>query len=182
MARAAMIKKEDPDCGIVFIGPCLAKKQEAMEEHTSVDYVLTFEELAAMMISKHIYLREISPEGNEWEASLGGRNFAQGGGVANAVMEVAKSEGIDNIKAYYADGANECKKQLLLMKVGRFNFDILEGMSCEGGCINGPCGINDAMDVKKRMNKENETHKLTITESLERMGYESGSIHVHRTK
>ena len=38
------------------------------------------------------------------------------------------------------------------------------------------------MDVKKRMNKENETHKLTITESLERMGYESGSIHVHRTK
>ena len=182
MARAAMIKKEDPDCGIVFIGPCLAKKQEAMEEHTSVDYVLTFEELAAMMISKHIYLREISPEGNEWEASLGGRNFAQGGGVANAVMEVAKSEGIDNIKAYYADGANECKKQLLLMKVGRFNFDILEDMSCEGGCINGPCGINDAMDVKKRMNKENETHKLTITESLERMGYESGSIHVHRTK
>lgn len=182
MARAAMLKKEDPDCGIVFIGPCIAKKQEAMEKHTSIDYVLTFEELAAMMVSQHIYLKDFEDDGDKWEASTTGRNFAQGGGVSKAVIEVAKEDGNPDITAYYADGAFDCKKQLLLMKIGRFNFDILEGMSCEGGCINGPCGINDVMDVKRNMNKENATHAVKIDEALDRINYKDMDLHLHRTK
>ena len=62
MATASLLKKQYPDYGIVFIGPCLAKKQEAMEEFTSVDYVLTFEELAAMLIAKKIHPSELDVE------------------------------------------------------------------------------------------------------------------------
>lgn len=178
IATAQMLKKQDPDCGVVFIGPCIAKKQEAID--TAVDYVLTIEELAAMLISKQIYLGDIKDEHNDVKPSVHGRNFAQGGGVSKAVAEVAKSLGDEPITAFYADGANECKKQLLLMKVGRFNFDILEGMSCDGGCINGPAGIADAVDVKKQMNAENATHKVTINEALERIGYKSEDYHLHR--
>lgn len=183
MARAKMVKEEFPDAEVVFIGPCLAKKQEAMEEHTSVDYVLTFEELAAMFISKHIYLKEYDGEnGANWEASVHGRNFAQGGGVSKAVIQAAKEAGEEGIKAYYADGAQECKKQLLLMKLGRFNFDILEGMCCEGGCINGPCGISDAADVKKRMNTENAGMKETIGETLGKVRFDEMGLHLHTEK
>lgn len=182
MARAAMIKDEDPDAEIVFIGPCLAKKQEAMEEHTNVDYVLTFEELAAMFISRHIYLKDYTTDDTTWEASVHGRNFAQGGGVSKAVVEAAKEAGEDGITSYYADGAMECKKQLLLMKVGRFNFDILEGMCCDGGCINGPCGISDAADVRKRMNQENINKKETINEVLDKVNFENRDLHLHREK
>ena len=182
MARAAMIKDEDPDAEIVFIGPCLAKKQEAMEEHTNVDYVLTFEELAAMFISRHIYLKDYTTDDTTWEASVHGRNFAQGGGVSKAVVEAAKEAGEEGITSYYADGAMECKKQLLLMKVGRFNFDILEGMCCDGGCINGPCGISDAADVRKRMNQENINKKETINEVLDKVNFENRDLHLHREK
>ena len=182
MARAAMIKDEDPDAKIVFIGPCLAKKQEAMEEHTNVDYVLTFEELAAMFISRHIYLKDYTTDDTTWEASVHGRNFAQGGGVSKAVVEAAKEAGEEGITSYYADGAMECKKQLLLMKVGRFNFDILEGMCCDGGCINGPCGISDAADVRKRMNQENINKKETINEVLDKVNFENRDLHLHREK
>ena len=182
MARAAMIKDEDPDAEIVFIGPCLAKKQEAMEEHTNVDYVLTFEELAAMFISRHIYLKDYTTDDTTWEASVHGRNFAQGGGVSKAVVEAAKEAGEEGITSYYADGEMECKKQLLLMKVGRFNFDILEGMCCDGGCINGPCGISDAADVRKRMNQENINKKETINEVLDKVNFENRDLHLHREK
>ena len=133
IATAQMLKKQDPECGVVFIGPCIAKKQEAID--TAVDYVLTVEELAAMLISKQIYLGDIKDEHNNIEPSVHGRNFAQGGGVSKAVAEVAKSLGDEEITAYYADGANECKKQLLLMKVGRFNFDILEGIAKRRGLL-----------------------------------------------
>ena len=181
MARAAMIKEKDPDAEIVFIGPCLAKKQEAMEKHTNVDYVLTFEELAAMFISRHIYLKEVeqTKDDAKWEASPYGRNFAQGGGVSKAVIEAAKEAGDEGLTSYYADGAMECKKQLLLMNIGRFNFDILEGMCCDGGCINGPCGISDAKDVRKRMNEENVNEKTLIKEALEKSGVDDSKLNIH---
>jgi iron only hydrogenase large subunit-like protein len=53
-------------------------------------------------------------------------------------------------------------------------------MSCDGGCINGPAGIADAVDVRRQMNKENATHKVTIDEALERIGYKTEDYHLHR--
>ena len=51
-----MIKKEHPDSGVVFIGPCAAKKLEAMRRtvRSDVDFVITFEELDAMFIARDI--------------------------------------------------------------------------------------------------------------------------------
>ena len=34
-------------------------------------------------------------------------------------------------------GLEECKKQLLMLKVGKSPYNFFEGMACEGGCING---------------------------------------------
>ena len=182
MARAAILKKEDPDSVIVFIGPCIAKKQEAMEEHTNIDYVITFEELAAMFISQKIYLKDYADDNDEWEASIYGRNFAQGGGVSKAVIQAANEAGEEGVTAYYADGAFECKKQLMLMKLGKFTYDVLEGMCCDGGCIGGPSTISDAFEVRKRMNKENEKHVLKINEALLKSDIDTSKYHIHRDK
>ena len=86
-----ILKKDHPDHGVIFIGPCLAKKQEAMESFTAVDYVLTFEEVAAMMIAKHINPAEVEAKEEDYP-SIFGRNFAQGGGVGKAVAQVAKEK------------------------------------------------------------------------------------------
>ena len=47
---ARMIKKQHPECKVVFIGPCAAKKLEASRRsvRSDVDFVLTFEEVMGM--------------------------------------------------------------------------------------------------------------------------------------
>lgn len=180
MALARKLKKEYPDHGIVFIGPCLAKKQEAMESFTAVDYVLTFEELAAMLISQHINPEEV-PATEEEYPSIFGRNFAQGGGVSKAVVEAAKEKNKDvQFTSVYADGCQECKKQLMLMKFGKFNANILEGMACQGGCVAGPAMIETPAVTKGRMAKENVTNKKTISESME--SFDFSGVPMHREK
>lgn len=166
-ATARWIKKEHPDVGVVFIGPCLAKKQEAMEDYSVVDYVLTYEELAAMLISQGINPEEVEATEEEYP-SVYARNFAFSSGVAQAVAEAAKEHEDGPYTAFMANGAMECKKQLQIMQAGKFTFDILEGMCCPGGCIAGPACISDAVSVKGRMAKENmSTDKKTIQKSLE---------------
>ena len=46
-----------------------------------------------------------------------------------------------NIKVKQCNGAAECKKALMLLKVGKLPEDFIEGMSCEGGCVNGPGSV-----------------------------------------
>ncbi|MEG0823264.1 MAG: 4Fe-4S dicluster domain-containing protein [Erysipelotrichaceae bacterium] len=180
IALARYLKANMSDHKIVFIGPCVAKKQEAI--NTEVDYVLTFEEFAAMLVSKEIApdALEITNDEADDEASAHGRNFAIGGGVANALKQALKEEGSEiEIQTEYADGSIACKKNLMLLKAGRFNADVLEGMACVGGCINGPATIDTAIKVKQRMNKENETEQAnTITSTLEK--YDFSNIDLHK--
>ncbi len=181
IALARKLKKEYPNEGVVFIGPCLAKKQEAMEKFTAVDYVLTFEELAAMLIARHINPSEMEADETDYP-SLFGRNFAQGGGVSKAVQEVAKekNQGVQ-ATVCYADGCAECKKQLMLMKAGKFNFNILEGMSCVGGCVAGPAMIEAPSITRGRMMKENmKLPAKTIEESLRTFDF--SDVDLHREK
>lgn len=177
VAMGRYLKKNYPDHDVVFIGPCVAKKQEALE-HDAIDFVLTFEELAAMLVSRSINPEQVVARKDDI-ASGHGRNFAIGGGVSKAVA-TALSENNDDVKvtAIYADGSAECKKQLLMMKVNRFQGDILEGMCCSGGCINGPATIENANKVKMRMNKENaEIKDKTIASTFEKFDFSQIDLH-----
>ena len=68
---------------------------------------------------------------------------------------------------------------LQIIQAGRFNFDILEGMCCPGGCLSGPATITDAVTTKGRMAKENmATDKKTIQKSLEIFSFDNVDMHV----
>ena len=137
-AMARYLKSNDEKLKVVFIGPCVAKKMEAMEDFSVVDYVLTFEELAAMLVTRPVIsiLSRLKLMNVIVPAIMAG-NFAIGGGVSKAVLQAKEECGDEaEITSVYADGSHECKKNLLLMKVNRFSADILEGMCCVGGCIN----------------------------------------------
>ncbi len=169
MATARKIKIEHPDADVVFIGPCVAKKQEAMQEVSAVDYVLTYEEILAMMIAKGIDVNAVESD-EVLTSSNYGRNFAASGGVAASVVQALKEANYDKpVTSVIANGGMECKQQLTLIKFGRFKADILEGMACPGGCIAGPAVISNPTQVKGRMVKENMTNKdTTINSSLEK--------------
>ena len=148
---AELAKNENPDCVTVFIGPCLAKRREGMDDD-NVNYVLSAEELAAYFTAKNIDLLQIDadekPE-NE-KPSKSGRNFAVSGGVANAVKLRLKDPSI--LRATVINGlGKEGMKQLQhfgKIQAGTLPYtdqtpNLVEVMSCEGGCIAGPSVISN---------------------------------------
>lgn len=184
VVMARMLKKKHPKTGIVFIGPCVAKKQEAMSDgmFPDVDYVLTYEEIAAMLVAKRIYLNDIQCDINV-ESSIFGRNFAFGSGVSKALSQAAIEDGGLSFKSEYADGCQECKKQLMILKAGGFTADVLEGMSCKGGCSNGPAIIDNSIKVKVRFDLENSPHKSKkIKDTVDLYGFDEIEMHRHLTK
>ena len=58
VATARMVKQEHPESKVVFIGPCASKKLEAMRKtvRSDVDFVVTFEELSAMLTRRILIL------------------------------------------------------------------------------------------------------------------------------
>ena len=138
---ARLMKKRYPGCKVVFVGPCAAKKLEAIREtiRSDVDFVLTFEELAGMFEAKEIDWATIEEAPVLNEGSGAGRYFAVAGGVAKAVTDLAEKENPGlKIQTARAEGLRECRKLMTLAKAGKYKGYLLEGMACPGGCIAGP--------------------------------------------
>ena len=140
VATSRTIKKKYPDSRVVFIGPCAAKKLEASRRtiRSDVDFVITFEELSAMFEAKGIDFATMEESAALNDATGAGRGYAVAGGVAGAIEKC--------IKAYYPDtkldiqhveGLEDCRKILLLAKMGKLNGALIEGMGCPGGCVAG---------------------------------------------
>ena len=151
---ARLVKREHPEAKVVFIGPCAAKKLEAMQEElrNDVDFVLTYEELMGIFEAREIELSAL-PESEELHDGSGlGRGFAAAGGVAAAVEEILKKEHPElEVKTQRADGLRECRKLLMLAKAGRLDGYLLEGMACPGGCIAGAGTVISADTAKKKL-------------------------------
>ena len=134
------IKETMENTKVVFIGPCTAKKMEIKREEVSpyVDEVLTFEELQALFDSKDIDITSLE-EGSLDNASYFGRIFARCGGLADAVSQALKEEGIEDfeLKAISCDGIEECKVALLKKSKNMLDVNFIEGMACVGGCVGG---------------------------------------------
>ena len=137
---ARLQKKEHPGCKVVFVGPCAAKKLEAMRTsiRSDVDFVLTFEELMGMFEAKNIDFAALADGEDLREGTAAGRGFAVSGGVAGAVAGVmAKIAPEREIKTAKAEGLRECRQLMAIAKAGKYNGYLLEGMACPGGCVAG---------------------------------------------
>ena len=153
---ARMVKKQNPEAKICFIGPCAAKKLEANRKavRSDVDYVLTFEELQGMFDAREVdpSAVEPDPEGDFTAGSAAGRGFAVGGGVAAAVAQlIGEKEPGKTIPIEYGDGLRECRKMLMLAKAGKYNGYLLEGMGCPGGCVAGAGTIRPVKTAANRV-------------------------------
>ncbi len=144
VATSRSIKQKMPTARVVFIGPCAAKKLEAMRRtvRSDVDFVITFEELAAIFEAKGIDFSNYEKEEAIHDATGAGRGYAVAGGVASAVEQCVREYYPDvEVRIEHAEGLEECKKVLLLAKLGKKNGCLIEGMGCPGGCVAG-AGVN----------------------------------------
>ncbi len=137
---ARLMKKQYPGCKVVFVGPCAAKKLEAIRAdiRSDVDFVLTFEELQGMFQAKEIDFETLEDSDVLNEGTAAGRGFAVSGGVAGAVEKIIRQTNPEvEVKTARAEGLRECRKLMTLAKAGKYNGYLLEGMACPGGCVAG---------------------------------------------
>ncbi len=154
VATARSIKMEHPTAKVVFIGPCAAKKLEAIrtEVRSDVDFVITFEELDAMFTAKGIVLEELQPHGNLHDATGAGRGYAVSSGVATAITKSINTYFPDvEVKTEHVEGLAECKKMLQLAKAGKYNGYLIEGMGCPGGCVAGAGTLIPVQNARKEV-------------------------------
>jgi len=167
---AKKIKIKNPDAKVVMIGPCLAKKAEALQDYVSkyIDFVITFEELAALFRAKDIDLTKIQTKLDINSASQLGRSFPIAKGVANAIIsQVTKDLSKEGIKCEIpylaADTLRECRAMLTLLEKGKADPKplLVEGMACPSGCIGGPgtiAPIKLAQSAVQRFAKKAKAH------------------------
>ena len=77
MYYAARIAKEKhPDAKIVFVGPCVAKRQEIRRDE-AVDFILTFEEIGSILDGMDIRLEQAQPFSLAYTSVREAHGFAQ---------------------------------------------------------------------------------------------------------
>ena len=128
-AHCADIKKRMPNAKTVFIGPCVAKKDEAEYYEGLVDAVLTFEELTHWLKSERIELEKEVDDTPESRA----RFFPTTGGILKTMAQNAPGY------TYIAlDGVDNCISALKDIESGKIHKCFIEMSACVGSCIGGP--------------------------------------------
>ncbi|MBE6753804.1 MAG: histidine kinase [Ruminococcaceae bacterium] len=128
-AHCMDIKSRIPRARTVFIGPCVAKKDEADHYKGVVDAVLTFEELDRLLSEAHI---EPEQEADAEEYSRA-RLFPVAGGIIKSMVQRAPGYTYISI-----DGVENCISALKDIIGGRIHKCFIEMSACVGGCAGGP--------------------------------------------
>lgn len=182
IAAGRVVKKLHPDAVTVFIGPCMAKKQEAREGDIAdaVDYVLTFQEVQDMFEAADIHPEQLGEDDKE-HSSRAGRIYARTGGVSEAVkttVEQLRPERSIEVRAEQADGVPACREMIERLKGGETKANFFEGMGCRGGCVGGPKIIIDKEEGRKNVERYGEAAEYRtplenpfVPELLRRLGF-----------
>ena len=127
-AHCQDIKKRIPNAKTVFVGPCVAKKDEAEYYEGICDAVLTFEELTEWLKEENIELEAVSDK-DEFSRA---RFFPTTGGVLKTMTETSDY-------TYVAiDGVENCIQVLKDIENGKIHKCFIEMSACVGSCVGGP--------------------------------------------
>ena len=160
-----LIKAMEPTAKVIFVGPCTSKKFEFKQEQAKdyIDCVISFEELQAFLDARGIDVSSLEDTVLD-NASYYGRIFARSGGLSEGVGKLAAEHGFE-AKPIAMSGLEECKKQLLMLKVGKSPYNFFEGMACDGGCVNGALCLHHGPKSLTDVNRYGEMAKEKTVEN-----------------
>lgn len=170
-----LIKALDPTAKVVFVGPCTSKKFEFKQDIAKdyVDCVMSFEELQAFLDARDIDVSTLEDTVLD-NASYYGRIFARSGGITEGVTYLAKERGFE-ANPIAMSGLEECKKNLLLLKLNKSPYNFFEGMACDGGCVNGALCLHHGPKSLTDVNKYGAMAKeKTVDNSVKLYGFAGG--------
>lgn len=128
-AHCRRIKEQHPEAKTVFIGPCVAKKDEAVYYEGIVDAVLTFDELTKWLRDKNVELEQ----NRRYEEESRARFFPTTGGILKTM-----AERLPGYTYLAIDGVENCMAALKEIEEGKIHKCFLEMSACVGSCVGGP--------------------------------------------
>ncbi|MDD4646480.1 MAG: [Fe-Fe] hydrogenase large subunit C-terminal domain-containing protein [Bacteroidales bacterium] len=131
---------------MVFIGPCLAKRKE-VRDNPDIDWTMTFEELACLFNGWEIPVLECEESALDPEIDQLSRNYCQSGGASEALLKKCESDTTSLI--INGLDSKQLKTLSAMAKKGASEGQLVEVMSCEGGCLSGPCNHEFPKDAKR---------------------------------
>ncbi len=151
-SMALICRKHFPGYKIVFVGPCITKKLEA-KELGSIDEVLTFKELNDLFVRYNIpekigdpkYCITFDKLYNDYT-----KVYPLSGGLSQTLQygDILRKRDI-----LVTDGIKNILKVLDGFKEGKYkDYKFLDILSCEGGCVNGPC-MDYQYSLKERIRR-----------------------------
>ena len=131
------------DVKVVFLGPCIAKKEEAIGDERvkgAIDAILTFQEVVRWWKEEGIDVCqcEDQPMGNPDPRV--NQLYPVSGGIITSVLAGSEQEEAEG-GAYYKvhiDGLKDCMELFEELEKGAFTHGFFEVNVCEGGCVKGP--------------------------------------------
>ena len=149
-AHAKRIKEENEGAKVVFIGPCISKKQEAEKYPGYADTVLTFEELDKWLAEEGITIES----GNEDDFNGRTRIFPTSSGI------LASMDKQEDVTYLVVDGMENCINALTDIENGEIKNCFIEMSACSGSCISGPVlkrthqnPLENLLEIKKGAGK-----------------------------
>lgn len=128
-----------PDIGIVFIGPCIAKKAEAAAHPELLDTALTFEDLRRWFKAEKIDPAAVDPDVVEPfypERAAEGTWYPVDGGM---IAGMKAQCGVNDVSMMAFSGLSAVAKAIEGLNQQPPEAPLfLELLACEGGCVNGP--------------------------------------------
>ena len=133
-AHGLNLKKRYEDAKVVFIGPCIAKKEEG-DQSEYIDAVLTFEELDQWLNEENIEMMTTDDKTRQEKSKA--RLFPTGGGIIRTMACTSTRHSY-----VVVDGMNEAIAALEDLKAGKIHDCFIEMSACEGSCVCGPVARN----------------------------------------
>ena len=167
MTHAKMLREKfGEDIAIVFIGPCIGKKNEA-DEFKLFDVALTFEELKLWLHDEAIDISSVSVSPDSKfvpKAAYEGTLYPIDGGMNETIRKIGIKKEVQLMDIAGLLPFERALNSLQPEKVDKIIF--VEALSCEGGCVAGPCistekaGISIVSDVLSRVKEREIIPKL----------------------
>ena len=140
-----------PEIGIVFIGPCIAKKIEAAQHPELVDVVLTFEDLRRWFGENKIAPETLAETASDHfvpESAMEGAWYPVDGGMIAGMKSACA---VNDRSLMSVSGLGAIARALDGLSTLRPEGGLfLEFLACEGGCVNGPRTAQRGATVVKR--------------------------------
>ncbi len=166
MTHSKLLKKTyGDDIAIVFIGPCIGKKNE-VNYSGLFDVALTFEELRMWFNDEIIDISKVAKDSRNHfvpESAYEGTLYPIDGGMNQTIR---KSGVNDNVQLLEVCGLKSLERALQNLDIEKLDKTIfIEALACEGGCVGGPCissekaGIVMVSDILTKEKKREEIPK-----------------------